>query len=468
MRGIRVSMLRSRRLAAVLIGALGVYSIVGTLLPQGPANDVLVLEWAQAHPGAEQIAAALGLHQAYSAPLFLILVAILVITTTACAWERTRRALRFVRSLGGLSTSLLGRLANRPEAAFTVADGVDPRAALAAVAGELESQGFRVRSESKTVDGRAGIAGIWGSPVFHWSLVALMLVAGIGRATRSEGFLALPLEDRVADLHESYLQVDDGPLFGERHTGVVFVAAELDRRYSLGGVEYGPTPLVAAYRDGTEVARGWVRPNSPLRVGSLMVHMVDFGPAVVLALETPDGAEIGRGTFTLDRSETTSSGTSPQEFSLSSEAGEPLVDVRVQVQVFRSASGDAPEPVSRAILETSTPSATSFGPPVVVTEGEALDLPGGQRIRVAHVKDWVRVSVANDWSVPFIYVLLLLATFGLGVAVLLPARRVSVLLVEDSGGWSLHMASWHSWKDASYKVRVAQIVREAARSQEDS
>jgi hypothetical protein len=465
-----VRTLRSRRLAVALITALAAYTIVSTLVPQGEAADPAVREWAQARPAVESVVTALGLHHAYATPAFLALVGLLALATAACAWERTRRADRTMRSAGILSESLLERLTRRPETSAVVPPGADPLTALEKAAEGLERMGLRVRRRPGSVDGRAGMAGVWGSPLFHWSLVALMLVAGAGQVTRSEGFLALPLGERVADAHTSYLQVTDGALFGERHTGIEFVASKLDRHYVADGVDFGATPFITAYEGGVEVAAGWVHPNDPLRIGSLMVHMADFGPAVTLALESTGGAEISRETFTLDRSGQTSSGTTPQEFTLSGGPGAPAVKVRAQVLVWDgSAEGTLQTQVSRAILETSTVGSGAFGPPVVVAAGEALDLPGGQRLRVVRVGDWVRVSLANDWSVPFIYSLLLIATVALGVAVLVAARRASVLLVEDDDGvWSLHAGTWHSRTDPGFRTRVAGIVRDAANAQESS
>jgi len=292
----------------------------------------------------------------------------------------------------------------------------------------------------------------------------------VSRATRSEGLLALPLAERVADVHANYLTVNDGPLFRERHTGIEFVASELDRAYRLNGVDYGPTPFVTAYKDGVPVAQGWVRPNNPLRTGTLTLHMVDIGPAVTLALEQSAGPEIVRETFTLQRGTEASRGVVPQEFTLTGE-GQQGVRARVRVLLRQTGASGSPSQLSRAVVETATSGAGSFGAPVVLAEGEALDLPGGQRLRVAQVSDWASVSVVNDWSVPFIYAFLFTGIVCLAIAVLASARRVSVLLVDTDGVWSLHVATWHSRGDTAFRDKVEYAVQTSATtrdSQEDS
>ena len=435
-------LLLSRRLAMGLIVGFVVYAVLATTLSHG--------NW-----GAP-----------YGSPLFLTLIALLVVNTAACAWQRTQRAWRITRSTRGLSDAALLRLAGQPEFEVLVESGSDD-AALVAAADALSQAGFRVSRYSRAIDGSAGLANVWASPVFHWALIALALVVMLGRATRAEGFIGLPVGERIADIHGSYLEVDEGALFAERHSGVEFEATRVDRNHVEGGVEYGPTPFVTAYRDGVAVTSGWIRPNRPLRTGSLMVHMAALGPAVTLAVEASGGVQPARETLMLERSQSTSSGTAPQESIVSGLQGAEPVRIRVQVVVKRAASGAATSTVSRAIIETAPVGAAAFGPPFELAEGESVDLAGGQRLRVVDVKDWVRVSVANDWSVPFIYTLLVIAILALAVAVLLSTRRVSLLLVEnEDGGCSLNGRTWHSGRSPLFSDQIADMVRASVGTEE--
>jgi hypothetical protein len=451
-----------------LIVFLAAYSIVGTLVPRGMATDAAVRAWASANPALEAVAGPLGLHQAYASPLFLAFALLLVACTCACAVERTQRALKISRGMRGSAEDALEHLRTRPQAVVAVVPGVDPQKALADAATGITRLSLHVRPGPEVVEVVSGRWGIFGSPVFHWSIVALMVVAAAGQATRAEGFVGLPMGDRVPDARSSYLQITEGPLFGSRFTGVEFVASDLVRNYKAGGVDYGPSPIVTAYSGGGELASGRVHPNSPLRVGALMVHMADFGPAAVVALESDGGAEVGRDVFMFDRSTETSSGTGPRSFSFAGAAGVAPFEARIQVVIGRSPAGaPAGAWVSRAIVETATAGSGAFGPPVTLAVGEFLPLPGGGRLRLADVKDWVRVSVANDWSVTPLYLLFCIAIAALAVAVLVPARRVALMLVKTKAGWSLHADTWHSRKDPMFRTRVAQVLREAAGVQED-
>lgn len=461
-----VRFLRSRRLAVALIAFLAVYGVIGTVVPRGGSDDIAVRMWAARHPVAEAIAAPLGLHGAYASPLFIALAALIAASTAACAVERTRRARIVMRSALRLTEASQERLRECPQFVFRVASDLSPQQVAASVAEGLTKIGLKARVESTSVDARAGVVGLLGSPLFHWSIVALMLVVAAGQATRSEGFMALPLGERVADQHANYLQVTDGPLFGERHTGIEFEATKIDRAYVSGGVAYGTVPAVTAYLDTVPIASGNVHANKPLRVGSLMLHMADYGPTATLSLESPGGAEVSREIFTVDRSDATSSGTKPQVFTVPGPPGAEGVSARIQIVVQRTSDSSAAV-ISRALIETATVGSDDFGPAVIVTEGAAIDLPGGSRLRLANVSDWVRVSIANDWSVPYIYLLLFVAILGLGLAVLIPTRRVSVLLVEREGDHAVHVALWHARSDTLFKRQVLEAVRAATGDMED-
>jgi cytochrome c biogenesis protein len=461
-------LLQSRRLAVSLIVSLAAYGIVGTLVPRGAPADSAVRSWADAYPVLESVASPLGLHRAYSSPLFLTFAVLLAACTGACAVERTRRALRIAREMRESSEGALRHLRTRPQVAVCAVSGTDSQTALATAEAGIRTTGLRVHRRAEVVEALSGGWGVFGSPLFHWAIVALMVAAAAGQATRAEGFIGLPIGERVSDSRSNYLQITEGPLFGSRFTGVEFVATDLVHEFSYGGVDFGPSPVITAYSGRVEVASVRVRPNSPLRVGALLVHMADFAPAAVWAAESPGGAEVSRATLLLHRSDESSSGTLPQVVSFAPSPGAAPIDARIQVVIRKGSLTASGTPwVSRAIVETATAGSGAFGPPVTVAVGEFMPLPDGGRLRLAEVKDWVRVSVANDWSVTPLYILFCVAIAALAVAVLVPARRVVVMLVETESGWSLHADTWHSRGDPTFRTRVEQVLREAAGVQED-
>jgi cytochrome c biogenesis protein ResB len=84
--------LGSAALATWLLVFVGIWSIVGSLVPQSVASQSAVNVWEAGHPYAAPVARFLGLHQAFSAPIFLACVAVLGVSTAICAWQRTKLA----------------------------------------------------------------------------------------------------------------------------------------------------------------------------------------------------------------------------------------------------------------------------------------------------------------------------------------------------------------------------------------
>ncbi|MBA4370848.1 MAG: hypothetical protein C0418_04640, partial [Coriobacteriaceae bacterium] len=246
--------LRSRRLAVGLLTGLALYSFAATLVPRGSPDSEQVREWAASHPIAERIAAPLAMHRAYGSPAFLLLAGLLTLSTVVCSFERTTQARRALRKTGELTESEIERLRVRPQAAMPVRADIEPGAALASAADAIRGLGMRVRSDPRVAEGSAGRWGALGSPLFHWSLALLMLSAGAGQATRAEGFMGLPLQTAVREEHAGYLQISEGPLFGERHTGLDMVASDLVYQFVDGEVTRGPAPVITLLRDGAPVA----------------------------------------------------------------------------------------------------------------------------------------------------------------------------------------------------------------------
>lgn len=447
---------RNRRLAAFLICALAVYGFVGTLVPRGNASEEAVRTWVSDHPVAASIAGPLGLHHAFTSPFFLILVGLLAASTTACSIERTQRAVRMWRSIHSDrgTAAAMAKLGERPQAVIRVKASTEPDETTSAVIETLQRLGFRARLRDGLVTATSGAPALMGSPLFHWSIVGFILAAAIGQATASSGQMALPLNEKVVENHDNYLELSDAPFFGERHTDVTLELIELRRDYISEGVEYGVVPKIRASRDGVVLKTSYVHPNRPLHVGPLMIHAADYGPAAILAIESSSGPEIARRTFFLDRSDDSSSGTKPQHFTVRGSQGADPVQVRVQV-VTRGESDAA----GKAVVETTTPGASEYGAPRVVVEGEFIDLPGGSRLRLASVSDWSRVSVVNDRSLPFVYGFLVLMTFWLAVAIMVPTRCVWAMV--SPSGVELHVSTWHSRREVGFAKRIIEALEES-------
>ena len=388
--------LRSRRVAVWFLVGIPVWGFLGTLVPS-----------------------------MFSFPLFTIAMLYLAVSTSLCAWERTSHALEVSGKVDRITTSEADKVRHNPTFALPVRLRIGHSEARMRVVAALRSLRLRVTEGEPVIEGRRRRWGLFGSPVFHWSLALLIIVIIAGRLTRSEGFIGVPVGGSTLDITESYRGLEEGPLFFG-HTGYEISVPEMDRDFiDDGGVHRGVAPVVVIREDQTELASQRVYPNSPLRYGQTMIHVSEYGLSPYISLETSTGVVIIETRPLLDLEEGAIRSASAI-FDIKGEAGEAVLTVEL------SAPFEAKEP-SLDVMVTD-PVSGKFVTEARLTAGEALDLPDGERLRFIDTGDFALLSVVHDWSVPFIYVLLTVGLIGLSVAVLNPYRRLFVIVVDDEDG----------------------------------
>ena len=388
--------LRSRRVAVWFLVGVPVLGILGTVAPS-----------------------------VFSSPLFAIAMLYLALTTSLCAWERTGHALRVFRKAAHVTKGDVDRLRRNPTFAFPVGMPAEHSAVLAKATSALGSLRLRVTRGELIVEGRRRRWGLFGSPLFHWSLAILIVAVIAGRASRSEGFIAVPVGGATFDVAESYVDIEEGPLFFG-HTGDEIAVPEMDRDFvDDGGIHRGAAPVVVILRGQEELASQRVYPNKPLRYGGTMIHASEWGLSPYISLETSAGGVIieTRPTLYLEEGATRSTSSI---FDIKGGDGEVLLTAEV------SAPLDVDEPALDVALTDPASDESLAGARIAV--GEALDLPNGERLRFVGTGDFVLLSVVHDWSVPLIYLLLTVGLVGLSVAVLNPYRRVLVMVTDGEDG----------------------------------
>jgi cytochrome c biogenesis protein ResB len=399
-----------------------------------------------------------GVEGAFSSPVFYAAAALLFVSTILCAWERTLWAAEQYRHRGQVSRSLVRRLAERPHATLPLGGVGEPDASAGWLsplekAGEaLSALRLDVRGGPRMVEGVGGRWGLIGSPVFHWSLALLIAVVALGQLTRAEGQMGIPVGSSRVDVAESYGFVDEGPWYGE-HSGLTIAVTELRESYVVDEIDRGPAPLVQLYDENRLLQEDYLYPNHPMREGPLLIHMVDDGFAPTLVLESSEGTEVARQEFLVDLDESQPGGLTPVSFGLPTAGGEELSGIlTLSLPESDSATGTA-------ILTVSDPEGE-----VLVTQeakiGEPIEMPGGEALVLESVERYARLAVADDWSVPWIYALLVLASVGITFAVFSPYRKAWVMLVEDGGRARLHVRTRHYRGSPTFAEQVERAVRE--------
>ena len=321
-----------------------------------------------------------------------------------------------------------------------------------------------MRRGPKLLEASAGRWGLLGSPAFHVILALLFAVIALGRLTRGEGIIGIPLGTTVADQAASYGTVAQGPLY-LGHSGLDLGASDLvfDYRDSQG-VARGTSALVSIYRAGRLVAQGHVYPNAPLRYGSLLLHPSGYGIAASFALVAKDGSVAETATTLVDFDASRPAGTTPGVLDLTGADGAVRYQVAVDVPADESGGQVVERLPARPEVEASL---VGTGTPrqVLLRPGGEMLLPEGDRIRFIDLRYYARLTVSDDWSIYPMYLLFLLAGIAVSVSVLVPYRTVRVLLVEGPDGAGLHAVITHRRGDPLFTERIETALSKAAGSE---
>ncbi|HEX9094214.1 MAG TPA: cytochrome c biogenesis protein ResB [Coriobacteriia bacterium] len=442
-----ISLLRSRRLAVALLVAMLAYAWVATLVPSATADPAASVAWDARYPVLGLLAGVLGLHRAYSSPLFLVAALLLTLSTTACAWERTRSAWRVWRSRGTASETTLRRVVSSPTCVLSAVG--DRETVLAASTAALSDLGLRTRRGPETVEASSGMWALLGSPLFHWALVGTFVLAAAGQLTQYEGFANLTVGQTIQDSPTGYTAaLSAGPWAGSRFTGVGIRVRDLVEQHVVDGIDRGASPFVEIVQGDRVVASQWSYPNNPLSWGPLVVHMRKDGPAFVGTVRYPTTGASRRVVLYYD-----------VDAPLGASLAFPLPD----------ASGPTSSAVRVARVKGQRVEVKEYdgsaGSSQTVGVGETATLHEGITLSVDELTGYAQIKVVNDWTVPWIFTMFTLGTIGAGLAASFPVRRVWMLYAQagssagDDDVPSLRVLVTGSRRDPAFPRRVEAALR---------
>lgn len=442
--------LGSAVLAVGLLALLGVWSMLATMIPQGDASVRNVASWMSAHPLLEPLVRVLGLHRAFTSPVFLIGVSVLALSTALCAWRRTKAALRRARVLRGALSAQKTSLVERHNLEIVCDVDLSDSAVLTLTAETLAALGIRTKRREDVLAAVSSPWSVWGSPIFHWALLALMVVVLIGNLQRSDGIMALAVGQTKADAPSSYAVLRTGPLHDWDNVRRSFRVDALEADYTTGGIDRGSVPTVCVLdASGHLIKRQRVYPNMMLHAGSVAINAPACGLSATIALLGTAGSEIGRSTQLIDFSQTATEGTVPVGGLGVAESGGGGLKILVTVPL-EGAQGHFSEriparPTARVVV-TSADGASLVDR--VVKLNEEVALPGGGAVRLVGIGWYARLSIVDDPTTPLVYATMTIAMLGLATAAFARQQLIRAAVTGDSESRRLVM-DVHLWRNAS-------------------
>jgi len=457
----------SMRTALVLLFAIAVAAVPGSLIPQRPISPIRVDDFIAAHPTLGPLYDRLGLFSVYTSPWFSAVYLLLFVSLCGCIVPRIRVYARALRAQPPLTPRNLARLP-----AYTRRTGTAPSAedVLDRAAQELRRQRYRTRvvegPQGRSISAERGYLREAGNLVFHTSLLAALLGVAIGALWGYRGSSVVIVGQGFSN---DIIQFDDFSAGGWFRTAQLrpftIKLNDFRVRFETGPVQTGAARLFEADIEVSEPASAQTRletlkVNRPSKIGGATVHLIGHGYTPVVTVKDGQGnvAFSGPVVFLPQDGNFTSAGVikvpdaQPQRLAFE---GFFLPSAVVDAQGPRSVFPDAFNP-QLFINVWSGPPAKETGKPqnvysldttgltqvkndkadilrIALSPGQGVDLPDGLgSIRLDGWNRWVKLQISDTPGALIALSAIAAGTTGLCLSLFVRPRRVWVRVTRAS------------------------------------
>jgi cytochrome c biogenesis protein len=425
----------SMRTGLVLILALAVLGLIGTMLVQAPAgiqsDPQAYAVWLDGlrpkYGGWTNVFDNLGLFSVFNSVWFRGITVLLMTSVLACSVNRAPHLWKLtVHPRIRMTESFFGH-APLNAAAVTAAA---PDRATAVVESAFRSRRFRTIVERDAEGGAVYLYadhnrwGPFGTVIAHLSLVVILVGALVGATF---GFR----EDGVAVPVGSTVDIGYG-------TGLSVEATRFADSYYTNGSPSDYASDLVVYKDGQQVGAATIRVNQPLRVGDVALYQSFFGAAAAIHIADKDGNVVfdqgvplqwpdKDGTHVVGQFTLPDAGLTGYLVAPASGQVDPNIKAgQIQVELYTTGSESAP------VAST------------VLTQGVASTLDDLD-VTFVRERQFTGLIVAKDPGAPFIWLGCFFLIAGTALVFFFPSRRAWALIRGD--------------RDGSTTVHVAAVVR---------
>ena len=289
--------LSSMRTALVLLFALAVAAVPGSLLPQRDVSPIRVSDFIKQNPSIGPVYDALGLFHVYSSAWFSAIYLLLFVSLVGCIIPRVMVYAKALRSPPPRTPRHLSRLPAYATAALPD-DGDDEdgdQGVLLRAATELRHQRYRVVAYDGSVAAERGYLREAGNLIFHVSLVFLLISVAVGGLYGFRGNSVVIVGQGFANNLAQYDDLTTGGSFSETQLRP-FIIDVTDFRvaFETGPVQTGAARLFELDTMVTDRPGGTPYPrtlevNRPIVVDGTSVHLIGHGYAPVVTVTDGNG-----------------------------------------------------------------------------------------------------------------------------------------------------------------------------------
>ena len=473
--------LRSMRTAIILLLLLAAGAVVGSILPQIPNSPERVVAYRLDHPFWGDLFAAAGFFDVFGSWWFALIVALLFVSLVACLIPRSRAMIRAARQrpIHARELDAFPAFAERRVATA-------PAAVAGSAARILRRKRYRVELDpTGAVAAEKGSLREIGSLVFHWAFLVLLVAVILGKGTGYVGHATIVEGEAWTDARLNYDgDLRTGRFFTGGFSGTQIALTDFQDAYRDSGIPMDfRSDVVLTSPDG-DTSDEQIRINHPVVFNGIRIYQYGFGWAamiqvldgrrvlfdgpVVMGQSTPEGENplaqpwVGVVKLTTLRPEvalvlTLYPDAEAYVESLRTGVPQPMTQARapfIRYQVWKGRIVDA----SLAGLDTRYLHKTTSG---VLGEGWTVDLdqgcpisganadvpaavaggtcpdggaPGALTMRFPELRQYARLQVSHDATVPYVLGAAILIVLGLLPALYVSRRKVWVRARPDGDG----------------------------------
>jgi cytochrome c biogenesis protein len=453
------------RTALVLLFALAVAAIPGSLVPQRKISPFRVDDFMKQHPVLGPIYDKVGLFHVYSSPWFSAIYLLLFLSLIGCIIPRVGVYAKALRSQPPRTPRNLVRLP--AYSTFEVDGGTD---VLGRAATELKRQHYRVVATDDSISAERGYLREAGNLVFHVSLLVLLFGVAVGALFGFRGTSVVINGQGFSNNLTQYDDISAGAAF--KDTDLVpftVVVKNFDAQFETGPVQRGAARLFKAEVEvtsapGAKPVDTLLEVNHPLDINGTTVHLIGHGYAPRVTVRDGNGnvAFSGPVVFLPQDGNFTSAGVikapdgRPDRLAFEGFFTPTAVDGNGPTSAFPDAlipmlflnAWSGPPRVETGkpenVYSLDTTGLTQIKNPdgsvlaMRLSPGDVFQLPNGQgSIQMDGWVRWVKLQVGDSPGAPISLIAIGFAVSGLCLSLFIRPRRLWVRVRDDGGGTTL-------------------------------
>lgn len=485
--------LTSMRTALLLLLALAVAAVPGSLIPQNSSDPNGVIQYQQDNPGLTKIVEALQGFDVYTSFWFSAIYLLLFISLIGCVIPRVRHHWKAVRKAPPRTPS---RFTQLPASSSVRMPGVTAEAAVDAGERVLKRLRYRTARYGSSVSAERGYLRETGNLVFHSALVGVLVTVFVGGGFTYTGQKVVVAGTTFVNNQLSYDSLNPGRFFTDDSLAKYSLTLDsLDVTYEKKNLAaFGEATDYTAHvttRTGTDgkAVRSTIKVNSPLDVAGTNVYLLGNGYAAKITVKNPDGSvafsqyvpfrpqntqmtslgvvkvpdtedqkkQIGLVGFLYPTAAEQTDGSFTSIFPA---AGKQSL---VSFLVYEGDVGlDSGTPKNVYELDTSKMKEVSDTKhPVQLKIGQTQTLPDGLgTVSLDGITRYAAFDIHHDPSQGLVALFVALAVLGLIVSLLVPRRRMWIKVREDGDGVLVEYAGLARGDDPNLARAVAELEKQ--------